>query len=192
MVFQWSPSFLDNFNSAIALIVSTLPLISNSSCHFSKPITKTFYKIGIIIIIILMFHIFFSSLIRCKSYKSFLLFFIAFHSMVQGKSRIYEMIILSSFLINKKPIHILSVLGDLFYESKFPRFVRFLFFGIDFGLCIFHLVLWSNLHLLHNSQSMISNQWCVVLYSICASLEHLLLNCFILVSIQTRIAAPCY
>ena len=44
------------------------------------------------------------------------------------------------------------------------------------SLCIYRLVVWSNFHLLHNSQWIsFPTQSCLVLYSFCASLQHSLI-----------------
>ena len=44
------------------------------------------------------------------------------------------------------------------------------------GLYIYHLILWSNFHFLHNSQCIIfPTQSCLILHYFCASLQHLLM-----------------
>ena len=56
---------------------------------------------------------------------------------------------------------------------------------IDFGLCIYHLVVWSNFNLLHNSQWItFPTQSYLLLYSFFASLLHLLIMWLIISSLS--------
>ena len=60
--------------------------------------------------------------------------------------------------------------------SKSHRNLGVLFSRTGVGLCIYHLFVWVNLNFLHNSQWIILPiQSCLVLYSFCANLLHLLI-----------------
>ena len=60
--------------------------------------------------------------------------------------------------------------------SKSHRSLCVLFSRTGAGLCIYHLLVWSNLNFLHISQWItLSTQSCLVLYSFCANLLHSLI-----------------
>ena len=60
--------------------------------------------------------------------------------------------------------------------SKSQRSLFVSLFGIDAGLCIYHLFVWSNLNFLLTSQWItLPAQSCLVLYSFCANLLHSLI-----------------
>ena len=60
--------------------------------------------------------------------------------------------------------------------SKSERSLRVSFFRTDSGLCLYHLIVWSNLNFLHNSQWItFLTQSCLVLYSFCVNLLHSLI-----------------
>ena len=60
-----------------------------------------------------------------------------------------------------------------FWKSR--RILNISFFLTDFGLCIYHLLIWSNSNFLHNSALItLPIQSCLVLYALCLNLLHLL------------------
>ena len=75
---QVSRTFLTDLNNAVVCMVSFLPLISNSSNHFSKSLGRTVPCVPttIGITIIFMFHSFFGYLAKSKYLSIFSLFFI--------------------------------------------------------------------------------------------------------------------
>ena len=74
--------------------------------------------------------------------------------------------------------------------SKSQRISFILFFRMDSGLCIYHLVVWSKFNLLHNSQwNIFPTQLCLVLYSLCANLLHLLTMWLIISSLSPNLPA---
>ena len=59
--------------------------------------------------------------------------------------------------------------------SKSQRRLHVSFFRIAAGLCIYHLFVWWNLNFLHISQwTTLPIQSCLVLYSFCANLLHII------------------
>ena len=139
-------------------MVPACPTISNSSSPFIKPlgiVLSTPITIGITVTFI--FHSFFSFLARSE-YFSLFLFSLIFTPWTARttKSTIWQILVF--FCCQSLDLVIWLELGDLFL-SKIPR--------IDSGLCIYHLVVWSNFNFLLNS-----TQSCLVLYSFCTSLLH--------------------
>ena len=64
--------------------------------------------------------------------------------------------------------------------SKSHRSLCVLFSRTDAGLCRYHLFVWSNLNFLHIPQSIIlPTQSCLVSYSYCANMLHLLIDGFV-------------
>ena len=60
--------------------------------------------------------------------------------------------------------------------SKSHRSLCVLFSRTSSELCIYHLLVWSNLNFLHISLCIsLLTQWCLVLYSFCANLLHSLI-----------------
>ena len=75
------------------------------------------------------------------------------------------------------------------YISKPQRILHISFSGS----CIYHLVVWSNLNFLHNSQWItLPTQSCLVLYSLCANLPHSLIMWLITSSILLRLVYSCF
>ena len=69
--------------------------------------------------------------------------------------------------------------------SRSPRILYVSFSRTDSGLCIYHLLAWSNFNLLHNSQCItFPTQSCLVLYSLCANLMHSLIMWLIVSSLS--------
>ena len=140
-------SILAVLSDAVVWMVSTHPLISNSSSPFNNPlVTIPKASITIRIIVTFMFHSFFNSLARSR-YLSFFLRSFSFIPWSSGTA---------------KPI-ILQVLFFIVYHKVWT----------DAALCIYHLFVWSNLNFLKISQRItLPNQLCQVLYSFYANLLH--------------------
>ena len=67
--------------------------------------------------------------------------------------------------------------------SKSLRILCVFFSRTDYGLCMHHLVVWSNFHFLHNSQWItFCTQSCLVLYSLYVRLLHSLIMRFMVIS----------
>ena len=71
------------------------------------------------------------------------------------------------------------------FISKSQRSLCVLFFKTDSGMCIYHLLLWSNLNFLYNSQWItFPTQSCLVLYSFWANLQHSLIIIIIIIFLK--------
>ena len=69
--------------------------------------------------------------------------------------------------------------------SKSQRTLCISFSRMEFGLCIHNLLVWTIFIFLHNSQWItFSTQWCLVLYSLCASLLYSLIMQLIISSLS--------
>ena len=69
--------------------------------------------------------------------------------------------------------------------SKSHRSLCMSFSGTDAGLCIYHLLVWSNLNFLHISQWItLPTQSCLALYSFCSNLLRLLIMWLIVSSLS--------
>ena len=87
-------------------------------------------------------------------------------------------------LINSRSVLQTGITWSIFY-FKIPKNSLRLISLKDFGLCIYHLVVWSNFNHLHGSQWItFPSQSCPVLYCFCVKLLHSLiwLNCFMSIS----------
>ena len=121
-------------------MVSIFPPISNFSSLFLSLLGMPM-TIGITVIFI--FHGFLSFLARSK-YLSLIWFSLIWDGKVQYKTS-QDLVI-----------------------SKYQRISVVLFSKPDSGLCIYHLLVWSNVVFFHNSQWItFSKQLCLVLYSVC-------------------------
>ena len=86
-------------------------------------------------------------------------------------------------------------LGDPFVSQNPKRVLWVSFYRTDSELCIYHLFVWSNWNLLHNSQWItLPIQSCQVLYSFCANLLRLLIMWVITSSLLPHYLRPlfCY
>ena len=149
-------------------------LDSLSDFQFLQSLSKPLGTISSIptITVILMFHSFFSSLARSK-YLSIFPFSFIFTLLSVWMVKFIQWQILFFLLIIARSAHLVGIRWCVCI-SKSQRILYILF--SDSGLCIYHLVVWSNFSLLHNSQWIIfSNQLNLVLYSFCASLLHSLI-----------------
>ena len=198
MVFHWSLSdsksprvsktrlgILAVLSNAVIWIVSTRPPTSKSSRPFNNHLVivpKALITIGRIVTF--MFHSFFNSLARSRylsffshsfSYilwsagtaKFFFVFFCAF---------IFVIIIRSGFL------------AEIWWSvcmSKSHRNLCVSFSRTGAGLCVYHLLVRSNLNFLHISQWItLPTQSCLVLYSFCANLLHSLIMWLVVSSLS--------
>ena len=161
MVFHWRLSdskfpqvcktlliILAVFNNAVVWMVSTRPPTSKSSRPFNNPlVTMPKAPITIGIIITFIFHSFFFFLILLQGWGTYLFFtFFQFYSVVSRDSKVdnfadflFLLIIIRSGL--------LAICISKSHGSWCASFSR-----TGAGLCIYHLLAWSNLHFLHISQ----------------------------------------
>ena len=164
MVFHWSLSdkmspqvsrtllsILAVFNNAVVWMDATRPPTSKSSRPFDNPlltVPKALITIGIIVTF--MFHIFFNSLARSRY---FLFTFFQFYSVVCRGSKVDNF---ADFLFFFLLIIIRSGLrAEIRWSvciSKSHRSLCVSFSWTGAGLCIYHLLAWSNLNFLHISQ----------------------------------------
>ena len=188
MVFHWnwsdskSPqvsmtllSILAVLNNAVVWMVSTRPLTFKSSSPFSNPlitVPKTPITIGIIVTC--MFRSFFNSLARSRYLSLFSHSFILW-SAGTAKSTILQ--VLFFFLLLLLLIIIKSgLLAGIRWSVCMLKSHRSLcgaFSRTGAGLCIYHLLVWSNLSYLHISQWItLPTQSCFALYPRCANLHY--------------------
>ena len=188
MVFHWSLSdskspqvsrtllsILAVLNNAVIWMVSTHPPTSKSSSPFSNPlVTVPNTPITIGIIFTCMFHSFFSSLARSR-YLSFfsLSFCFILWSAGTAKSTILQVLFFLLIIIKS------GLLAGIRWSvciSKSHRSLCESFSRTGAGLCIYHLLVWSNWNFLHISQWItLPTQSCLALYSRCANLLHSLI-----------------
>ena len=153
-VFRTLLSILSVLNNAVVWMVSTRPPTSKSSSPFSNPlVTVPNAPITIGIIVTCIFHSFFNSLARLR-YLSFFSQFCKF-----------------SFLLIIIKSGILVWIRGSVSMLKSHRSLCVAFFRTGAGLCIYHLLVWSNVNFLHISQWItLPAQSCLALYSHCANL----------------------
>ena len=161
MVFHWrlsdskSPqvsitllSILAVFNNAVVWVVSTRPVTSKSSRHFNNPLlTVPKAPITIGIIVTFMVHSFFNSLAR-STYLS--LFSHSFNfilwSATTAKSTILQIFFFFLIIIRSG---LLAEIRLSVFMSKSHWSLCVSFSRTSAGLCIYHLLAWSNLNFLH-------------------------------------------
>ena len=142
-------SILANLNNAVVWMVLILSLIFNSFSLFfqtfgdhSKCPNYNWYHC-------LPHHPQFLVLCQGPSIRLFLCFY--FHSVIHWNGKIHSTAHSFFLLINPRS----SFLTEIWWSVciiKFQRILCVAFFRMDFGLCIYHLVVWSNFNFLHNSQ----------------------------------------
>ena len=192
MVFHWilsdskSPqvsrtllSFLAVFNNAVIWTVSTRPPTSNSSRPVNNPlVTVSKAPITIGTIFTFIFHSFFQS--SSKVEVLILLFtFFQFYSVLSRDSKVNNFV-KSLFLLIIIKSGFLAEMRWSVCMSKSHRSLCMSFSRTSARLCIYHLLVWSNLNFLHISQWItLPTQSCLVLYSFCANLLHSLIMWFI-------------
>ena len=191
MVFHWglsdskSPqvsrtllSILAILNNVVVWMVFTLPPTSNSSSPFNNPLlTVPKAPITIGIIVTFMCHGFFNSLARSR-YLSFfsLSFSFILWSAGTAKSTILQILFFFFFFLIIIRSGLLAKIRWSVCMSKSHRSLCVSFSRTGAGLCIYHLLVGSNLNFLHISQWItLPTQSCQVLYSFCANLLHSLI-----------------
>ena len=141
-------SILAILNNAVVWVVSIHPPISNSYSLLLKPLeTAPSASVTIGITVTLMIHSFLSSLAR----STYLLIFsfllggpLRRQNPLYGRFPVFFLIITRSGLLARCKLSTCI--------SKSRRILCVSFFRTDSGLYICHLVVWSNLNFLHNSQ----------------------------------------
>ena len=130
--------------------------------------------ITISIIVTFMFHSFFQFSCKVEVLIHHFIFF-QFYSMISSDSKIdnfaYSLFFFLLLIIIRS-----GYLAEIRWSvcmSKFHRILCVSFSRIGAGLCIYHLLVWSNLNFLHISQWIsLPTQSCLHLYSFCANLMH--------------------
>ena len=190
MVFHWSLSdskspqvsrtllsILAVFNNAVVWMVSTRSLTSKSSRPFNNPlVTVPKAPIAIGIIVTILFHIFFQFSSKVKVLISLIIFFQCY-SVVCRDSKVDNF---ADFLFLLLIIIIRSGLrAEIRWSvciSKSHRSVWLSFSRTGAGLCIYHLLAWSNLNFfLISHWNTLPNPSYLALYSFCANLLYLLI-----------------
>ena len=155
MVFHWSLSDSKSHQVSSTLLsilavwmVSTRPPSSKFSSPFSNPlVTVPNVPITIGIIVTFMFHSFFNSLARSK-YLSFFSHSFGFILFSAGTTKWTILQVLFLFI----KFGLLAEISWSVCMSKSHRSLCVLFSRIGAGLCIYYLLVWSNLNFLHISQ----------------------------------------
>ena len=177
-------SILAVLNNAVIWMVSTRPPASKSSSPFSNPlVTVPNAPITIGIIVTCMFHSFFNSLARSR-YLSFFSHSFSFILWSAGTAKSTILQVLFFLLIIIKSGLLAGIRWSVFMlKSHKSLWVTFSRTGA--GLCIYHLLVWSNLNFLHISQWItLLTQLCLILYSFCANLLHSLIMWLIVSSLS--------
>ena len=157
-------------------MVSTRLPISKSSRPFSNPlVTVPNAPITIGIILTSMFYSFFQ--FPSKVEVLILLFtFFKFFSVVSRDSKVDYFANSFFFLLIIIKSGLLAGIRWSVFMSKSHRSLCMSFSWTGAGLCIYHFLVWSNLHFLHISQWItLPTQSCLALYSLCANLVHSLI-----------------
>ena len=188
MVFHWSLSdskspkvsrtllsILAVFNNAVVWMVSTHPSTSKSSSPFSNPlVTVPNALITTGIIVTCMFHSFFNSLARLR-YLSFYSHSFSFIPWSAGTAKSTILQVLFFLLIIIKSGLLAGIRWSV-CMLKSHRSLCVAFSRTGAGLCIYHLLVWSNLNFLYISQWItLPTQTCLALYSLRANLLHSLI-----------------
>ena len=190
MVFHWilsdskSPqvsrtllSILAVLNDAVVWMVSTRPPISKSSSPYRNPLfTVPNASITTGIIVTCMFLSFFQFPSKVEILILIFTFF-QFYSVVSRYSKVdYFTSSLLFFLLIIIESGLLAGIGWSFCMLKPHRSSCVFFSRTGAGLCIYHLLVWSNSHFLHISMWItLPTQSCFTLYSRCANLRHSLI-----------------
>ena len=188
MVFHWSLSdskspqvsrtllsILAVLNNVVVWTVSTRPPTSKPSSPFNNPlVTVPKAPITIGIIVTFMFHSFFQF---SSKVEVFILIFtvIQFYSVFSRDSKV-DNFASSFFLLIIIRSGLLAEIRWSVCTSKSHRSLCVSFSRTGVGLCIYHLLAWSNLSFLHISQWItLATQSCLLLYSFYANLLHSLI-----------------
>ena len=165
MVFHWSLSYskspqvsrtllsiLAVLNNGVVWMISTRPPTSKSSSPFNNHlVTVPKVPITIGIIVTFMFHSFFNSLARSRdlSFFSHSFSFILW-SAGTAKSTILQIFFFLLLIIIRSGL--LAEIRLSVCMSKSHRSLRVSFSRTGAGLCIYHLLVWSNLNFSHISR----------------------------------------
>ena len=187
MVFHWRLSdrkshqisrtllrILAVFKNAVVWMIFTRPPTSKSSRPFNNPlVTVPNAPITIGIIVTFIFHSFFQFSSKVEVLISLFTFF-QFYSAVSRDSKVdnfadfFLLIIITSGLR--------AEIRWSLCISKSHRSLCVSFSRTGAGLCIYHLLAWSDLNFLHISQWItLPTQSCLALYSFCANLLYSLI-----------------
>ena len=170
-------------SNVVIWIVSTCPPTSKSSRPFNNPLVivpKAPTTIGTIVTF--MFHSFFNSLARSR-YLSFFSYSFSFILWSAGtaKSTILQILF---FLLIIVRCGLLAEIRCSVCMSKSHRSLCLSFSRTGAGLCIYHLLVWSNLNFLHIFQWItVPTQPCFALFSLCVNLLHSLIMWLIVSSL---------
>ena len=135
-------------------------------------------------IVTFMFHSFSNSLARSR-YLFFFSHSINFILWSVGTAKSTILQILFYFLLIMVSSGLLAHIRWSVCISKSHRSLCVSFSRTAAGLCIYHLLVWSNLNFLHISQRItLPNQSCLALYSLYANLLHSLIMWFIVLSLS--------
>ena len=197
MVFHWSLSdskspqvsraplsILAVLSNAFIWIVTTRPPTSKSSRPFNNPLVivpKAPITIGTIVTF--MFHSFFNPLARSR-YLSFFSHSFSFILWLAGtaKSTILQILFFLLIIIRCR---LLAEIRWSVCMSKSYRRLCVSFSRTGAGLCINHLLVWSNINFLHISQWITwPTQSCLVLFSLCTNLLYSLIMWLIVSSLS--------
>ena len=189
MVFNWSLSdskspqvsrtllsILAVINNDVVWTVSARPPTPKSSSPFCNPlVTVPKAPITIGIIVTFMFHSFFQ--FPSKVEVLILLFtFFQFYSVFSRNSKVDNFANSLYLLLIIIKSGLLAGIRWSVCMLKSHRSLCVTFSRTGAGLCIYHLLAWSNLDFLHISQWIIlPTQSCLALYSLCANLLHSLI-----------------
>ena len=158
-------------------MVSTRSPTSKSSWPFNNPlVTVQKAPITIGIIVTFMIHSFFNSLARSRYLSLFShSFSFILWSTGTAKSTILQILFFYFFVIIIRS-GLWAEIGRSVCISNSHRSLWVSFSRTGSGLCINHLLAWSNLNFLQISQWItLPIQSCLALYSFCANLLHLLI-----------------
>ena len=160
-------SILADLNNVVVWMVSTCPLISKSPSPFINPLVTVLRPPIIISLNVTQtFHGFFNSVARSRYLSFFSLFFdFTRWSADTAKSTIRCVLFffLFFFLLIIKSSGRLAEIKWSVCVSKSQRSVCVSFFRGDSGLCIYHLLLWSNFNFF--ALFTLPTQSCQVLYA---------------------------
>ena len=156
-------------------MVSTRSPTSESSGAFNNPlVTVPKAPVTVGIIVTFMFHSFFNSLARSRYLSLFShSFSFILWSAGTAKSTILQMFFFLLIIIKSG---LLTGIRGWVCMSKSHRSLCVSFSWTGAGLCIYHLLAWSNWNFLHISQWIpLLTQSCLALYSFCANFLHSLI-----------------
>ena len=188
-VFRTLLSILADLNKTVVWMASSRPLISmSSSLCTNSLVTVARDPIRIGITVTLMFHSIFTSVARTR-YSS--LFSISFdftpwsaRTAIPWLGTQGSLFFFFFFFFFFWPGRLAEIRWSD-YISKSHKILCVSFSRMNSGLGIYHLLVWSNLNLLHNSQWItFPTQTCLVVYSFCAILLHSLIMSLVVSSLH--------